>query len=64
MKDVQTKREQEKRMVSEMIALYCQKKHGTPKGRLCPECTELTERSALIVRYIVTVRICGKKSAQ
>ena len=43
MKDVQTKREQEKRMVSEMIALYCQKKHGTPKGRLCPECTELTE---------------------
>ena len=43
MKEIQTKREQEKRMVSEMIALYCQKKHGTPKGRLCPECTELTE---------------------
>ena len=30
-------------MVSEMIALYCHKKHGSPKGCLCPECTELTE---------------------
>ena len=43
MKDIQTKREQEKRLVSEMIALYCQKNHGTPKGHLCPECAELTE---------------------
>ena len=43
MKNVQTKREREKRMVSEMIALYCQKIHGTPKGLLCPECAELTE---------------------
>ena len=30
-------------MVSEMIALYCHKKHGSPKGCLCPECTDLTE---------------------
>ena len=38
--DVQTRREREKRMVSEMIALYCKKKHGT-KGELCPECATL-----------------------
>ncbi len=27
-------------MVSEMIVLYCQKKHGT-KGELCPDCAAL-----------------------
>lgn len=43
MKDVQTKREREKRMVSEMIALYCRKRHAAPKGHLCPECAALTE---------------------
>ena len=43
MKDIQTKREREKRMVSEMIALYCHQKHGTCKGHLCKECQELTE---------------------
>ncbi|QTE67918.1 nitrous oxide-stimulated promoter family protein [Clostridiales bacterium] len=41
MKNAQTKREREKRMVSEMIALYCRKQHGTLKGGLCPECEEL-----------------------
>ena len=38
---VAAKREREKRMVSEMIALYCRKKHGTRGGELCPECAEL-----------------------
>ena len=33
--DTQTKREREKRMVSQMIALYCRKKHHT-RGDLCP----------------------------
>ena len=37
------KREREKRMVSEMIALYCHKCHGTSGGELCPECAELAE---------------------
>lgn len=32
MKTVQTKREREKRMVTEMIKLYCKKQHHT-KGR-------------------------------
>ena len=38
-KEIREKREREKRMVSEMIALYCRKNHG---GReLCPECRTL-----------------------
>ena len=40
MKSTADKREREKRMVSEMIALYCRKKHHT-KGGLCPECADL-----------------------
>ena len=42
MNNVQSKREREKRMVSQMIALYCRKQHGTLKGGLCPECEALT----------------------
>ena len=38
--DTQTKREREKRMVSQMIALYCCKKHHT-RGGLCPQCAAL-----------------------
>ena len=41
--DVQTKREREKAMVSQMIALYCKGNHGIKKGQLCPECTALTQ---------------------
>ncbi len=40
MKSIETKREREKKMVSEMITLYCRKNHGT-KGTLCPECAAL-----------------------
>lgn len=39
-KDAETKREREKAMVSQMIALYCRKQHGCRDG-LCPECAEL-----------------------
>ena len=39
MKDIETKREREKKMVSQMIALYCRRNHHT-KGVLCPECAE------------------------
>jgi len=42
MKDVATKREREKQMVTEMIALYCRKQHHT-KGELCEECAALAE---------------------
>lgn len=37
--DIQTKREREKQIVSQMIALYCRKKHGG-QG-LCPDCAAL-----------------------
>lgn len=37
--NVQTKREREKATVSQMIALYCRKKHGS--AALCPECAGL-----------------------
>ena len=40
MKNLAAKREREKALVSEMIALYCKKRHGT-KGGLCPECAAL-----------------------
>ena len=78
MKSTADKREREKRMVSEMIALYCRKKHHT-KGRLCPECADLeayarmrsdkcpfmeTKPSVPTVRYIATNRSCGRKSGK
>ena len=37
--DVSTKREREKKIVSQMIALYCRKNHGGKT--LCPECAAL-----------------------
>lgn len=40
--DTATKREREKEMVSQMIALYCKKNHHT-KGTLCPDCAALTQ---------------------
>lgn len=50
MKNVEEKREREKKMVSQMIALYCRKNHPGgeaqeyPDGlRLCPKCRELLE---------------------
>lgn len=41
-KDTITKREKEKELVSQMIALYCRKQHGTGK-QLCEECKTLDE---------------------
>ena len=40
MKNVETKREREKRVASQMIALYCRKQHGNRRS-LCSECAEL-----------------------
>lgn len=40
MDKIERKRAREKRVVTEMITLYCHKKHGT-KGALCPECAAL-----------------------
>lgn len=40
MKDTAGKREREKELVSQMIALYCRKKHGG-KRALCAQCAAL-----------------------
>lgn len=40
MRRTDKKREQEKRLVSQMITLYCRKRHGTGKA-LCEECVAL-----------------------
>lgn len=39
-RDIASKREREKAMVSQMIALYCKKNHKT-KNRLCADCAAL-----------------------
>lgn len=39
-KSIESKREREKHMVSQMIALYCKKQHHA-SGGLCPDCAEL-----------------------
>ena len=42
MKTVEQKRLLEKRVVGDMIALYCHGHHGTRKGQpLCPDCAQL-----------------------
>ncbi|MBE5841078.1 MAG: nitrous oxide-stimulated promoter family protein [Butyrivibrio sp.] len=43
MNKTEKKREREKKTVSEMIALYCRKNHGTKGRKLCDECRELRE---------------------
>lgn len=45
-RSIETKRDIEKKMVSEMIALYCRKKHHHPEG-LCEECQELTRYACM-----------------
>lgn len=41
-KSISDKREWEKKMVSQMIALYCKRNHHCREG-LCPECNSLNE---------------------
>lgn len=42
MQNIQAKRQREKQMVSQMIALYCRRTHHT-KGALCPDCAALNQ---------------------
>ena len=37
------KRQDEKRLVAEMIAYYCKKKHGSAEGLLCEDCRKLMD---------------------
>ncbi len=40
MRSIEEKRQREKLLVSQMITLYCRKKHHSRNG-LCPECEKL-----------------------
>ena len=46
MTNIEAKRQREKETVSQMIAIYCKKQHGTKHG-LCEECTELEDYARL-----------------
>lgn len=35
--------EREKKVVSQMIAIYCRKHHSAPSGALCGKCSELLD---------------------
>ncbi|MGN0165471.1 MAG: nitrous oxide-stimulated promoter family protein [Lachnospiraceae bacterium] len=45
-KTVEDKRAREKVIVSQMIALYCRKHHGS-RRKLCPDCDRLNEYARL-----------------
>jgi len=44
--DVGAKREREKKVVAEMVALYCRGVHGTGREGMCPQCAELAAYAA------------------
>lgn len=51
--------EREKKTVSFMIGLYCQKKHHYPKNKLCNECNELKQYA---LQRLTTCRFGEQKS--
>ena len=47
-RQITDKREKEKKIVHEMIALYCRKQHGTSKAEgLCPNCQMVYDYAAM-----------------
>lgn len=46
-RNLNDKREREKRMVSQMIALYCRKQHHTGRNGLCSECKQLSDYAVM-----------------
>ena len=62
MSKTESKREYEKRVVSEMIGLYCHNNHHTKKGELCQECAKLNEYARKHTdrcRYMDTKTFCS-----
>ncbi len=60
-KNVQSKREKEKRTVALMISIYCKKNHGSRNG-LCDECKTLNEYAMLrsdICPFMETKTFCS-----
>lgn len=48
-RQVEEKRERERRVVTEMVAAYCHGHHGTRGDELCEECARLAEYASLRV---------------
>lgn len=62
-RQVEEKRERERRVVAEMIAVYCHGNHGTRPGELCDECARLAEyASARVSRcpLMATKSFCSR----
>ncbi|MCF0221281.1 MAG: nitrous oxide-stimulated promoter family protein [Fibrobacter sp.] len=62
-KQIEAKREKEKRTVSFMIEIYCKGNHKPPKGTFCDECEEL--KAYAIARaercpHMATKTFCSK----
>ncbi len=60
--DLNKKRSDEKMLVSEMIVLYCRRKHRMPKGTLCPECQGLQDYAMLRIDkcpFVETKTFCS-----
>lgn len=61
--DTEKKRDREIRTVTQMIALYCRRKHHTKKGRMCDACRELAQYAASKSRncpFMETKTFCSK----
>ena len=61
---VATKREREKRMVSQMIELYCRKRHGSRSGEpkmFCSNCRVHCYRPDMRERIRVVMRFSGPR---
>ena len=50
-KKISSKRENEKKVVSLMIRLYCNGNHGTKNGVLCDDCKALSEYAKARVKH-------------
>ena len=60
---VEAKRERERAVVTEMIAVFCHGHHGTHGSELCPECSELADYAATRIKkcpFMATKSFCSQ----
>lgn len=60
---VEAKRERERRVVGEMIAVFCHGQHGTRGSELCPECARLAEYASVRIGrcpFMATKSFCSQ----
>ena len=60
---IEAKRERERTVVTEMIAVYCHGHHGTHGSELCPECSELSSYAATRIKkcpFMATKSFCSQ----